>query len=145
MGEKLRIRKRTTAAWFIMSLFEGYYRKDSDRRQLRRTTLRATFAVATGYRPIRDAAEDALPCAAGRKCSTRQLKRAKAKPKRRNLHFGGEIFLRPLRWRNCSAPGEHSEARMIAGADRLGAGNHKAFPKRSHAHFGSKRSKPERN
>ncbi len=64
---------------FIMSLFEGYYRKDLKTAAQLDEQLCGNLCRCTGYRPIRDAAADALAKRNGADKFDEQLKTAKAK------------------------------------------------------------------
>ncbi len=55
---------------FIMSLFEGYYRKDLKTRAQLDEQLAGNLCRCTGYRPIRDAAAEAFGCKSGRRGDT---------------------------------------------------------------------------
>ena len=88
---------------FIMSLFEGYYRKDLKTAAQLDEQLCGNLCRCTGYRPIRDAAADAFAQRNGADAFDEQLKTAKAKIERRALRVRGarNSFAR-LRSRNCS-------------------------------------------
>lgn len=106
---------------FIMSLFEGYYRKDLKTAAQLDEQLCGNLCRCTGYRPIRDAAADALAQRKGKDAFDEQLKSAKAKLKAAKYNFGGEIFLRPTSLAKLfRAMSEHPAARLIAGATDLG-------------------------
>src|SRR5215210_1060820 len=62
---------------FIMSLFEGYYRKDLKTAAQLDEQLCGNLCRCTGYRPIRDAAADALAQRGGADHFDEQLKSAK--------------------------------------------------------------------
>src|SRR5256886_615039 len=80
---------------FIMSLFEGYYRKDLKTAAQLDEQLCGNLCRCTGYRPIRDAAADAFAQRNGKDAFDEQLKNAKAKLKGARYNFGGETFLPP--------------------------------------------------
>ena len=80
---------------FIMSLFEGYYRKDLKTAAQLDEQLCGNLCRCTGYRPIRDAAADALAQRDGPDAFDAQLKNSKTKLKAARYTFGGETFLRP--------------------------------------------------
>src|SRR5438477_189647 len=80
---------------FIMSLFEGYYRKDLKTAAQLDEQLCGNLCRCTGYRPIRDAAADALAQHDGSDEFDAQLKTAKAKLKASRYNIAGETFLRP--------------------------------------------------
>jgi xanthine dehydrogenase molybdopterin binding subunit/xanthine dehydrogenase small subunit len=106
---------------FIMSLFEGYYRKDLKTAAQLDEQLCGNLCRCTGYRPIRDAAADALAQRDGPDAFDARLKNAKAKLKAARYNFDGEIFLRPTSLEKLfRALAEHPEARLIAGATDLG-------------------------
>lgn len=106
---------------FIMSLFEGYYRKDLKTAAQLDEQLCGNLCRCTGYRPIRDAAADALTQRSGSDAFDAQLKAAKAKLKAARYNFGGETFLRPTSLEKLfRALAENPKARLIAGATDLG-------------------------
>ncbi|HVF72330.1 MAG TPA: xanthine dehydrogenase molybdopterin binding subunit [Chthoniobacterales bacterium] len=106
---------------FIMSLFEGYYRKDLKTGAQLDEQLCGNLCRCTGYRPIRDAAADAFAKRNGSDPFDTQLKTAKTKLKAAKFNFGGEIFLRPATLEKLFRDiDEHPEARLIAGATDLG-------------------------
>jgi xanthine dehydrogenase molybdopterin binding subunit/xanthine dehydrogenase small subunit len=115
---------------FIMSLFEGYYRKDLKTAAQLDEQLCGNLCRCTGYRPIRDAAADAFVQRHGKDPFDEQLKNAKAKLKAARYNFGGEIFLRPTSLEKLfRAMAEHPNARLIAGATDLGLEITKRFQK----------------
>ena len=107
---------------FIMSLFEGYYRKDLKTAAQLDEQLCGNLCRCTGYRPIRDAAADAF----AQRNGADRFRRAAEDARRRSSSaaryaFGGEKFLRPTSLaRLFRAMAEHPEARLIAGATELG-------------------------
>jgi xanthine dehydrogenase molybdopterin binding subunit/xanthine dehydrogenase small subunit len=106
---------------FIMSLFEGYYRKDLRTAAQLDEQLCGNLCRCTGYRPIRDAAADALAQRKGPDEFDAQLKAANAKLKAARYNFAGETFLRPISLEKLfRAMAEHPNARLIAGATDLG-------------------------
>ena len=115
---------------FIMSLFEGYYRKDLKTAAQLDEQLCGNLCRCTGYRPIRDAAADALAQRNGPDAFDAQLKSAKAKLKAAKYNFGGETFLRPSSLEKLfRALAENPNARLIAGATDLGLDITKRFQK----------------
>src|SRR4051812_32818737 len=106
---------------FIMSLFEGYYRKDLKTGAQLDEQLCGNLCRCTGYRPIRDAAADALAERNGPDAFDSILKTAKAKLKSTRYNFAGETFLRPTSLGKLfHSMAEHPDARLIAGATDLG-------------------------
>jgi xanthine dehydrogenase molybdopterin binding subunit/xanthine dehydrogenase small subunit len=115
---------------FIMSLFEGYYRKDLKNAAQLDEQLCGNLCRCTGYRPIRDAAVDALAQRNRPDAFDAQLKSARAKLKAAKYNFAGELFLRPTSLDKLfRALTEHPEARLIAGATDLGLEITKRFQK----------------
>ena len=115
---------------FIMSLFEGYYRKDLKTAAQLDEQLCGNLCRCTGYRPIRDAAADAFGQRKGPDAFDAQLKSAKTKLKTTRYNFSGEIFLRPTSLEKLfRAIAEHPEAHLIAGATDLGLEITKRFQK----------------
>src|SRR4051812_17168487 len=115
---------------FIMSLFEGYYRKDLKSAAQLDEQLCGNLCRCTGYRPIRDAAADAFAQRKRPDDFAAQLKTAKAKLKAARYNFGGEIFLRPASLEKLfRAMADHPDARLIAGATDLGLEISKRFQK----------------
>ncbi|MFL6521236.1 MAG: xanthine dehydrogenase molybdopterin binding subunit [Chthoniobacterales bacterium] len=113
---------------FIMSLFEGYYRKDLKTSAQLDEQLCGNLCRCTGYRPIRDAAADALAQRNGPDAFDAQLMSAKTKLKAARYNFGGEIFLRPTSLEKLfRTMTDHPEARLIAGATDLGLEISKRF------------------
>src|SRR5437762_5053948 len=80
---------------FIMSLFEGYYRKDLKTGAQLDEQLCGNLCRCTGYRPIRDAAVDALAQRGAPDEFDAQLRKAKPKLKSVRYAKGNETFLRP--------------------------------------------------
>src|SRR5256714_4455755 len=106
---------------FIMSLFEGYYRKDLKTAAQLDEQLCGNLCRCTGYRPIRDAAADAFAQRNGPDEFDAQLKTAKAKLKAARYSFAGETFLRPTSLKKLfAAMAGYPDARLIAGATDLG-------------------------
>ncbi|MGI8819755.1 MAG: xanthine dehydrogenase molybdopterin binding subunit [Chthoniobacterales bacterium] len=106
---------------FIMSLFEGYYRRDLKTAAQLDEQLCGNLCRCTGYRPIREAAAEALAQRNGLDVFDEQLKTAKAKLGPARYICGGEKFLRPTSLaRLFQMMSENPEARLIAGATELG-------------------------
>ncbi len=106
---------------FIMSMFEGYYRKDLKTAAQLDEQLAGNLCRCTGYRPIRDAAADAFAQRHGADSFDEQLRTAKAKPGAVRYTYGEEKFLRPTSLpRLFEMMAANPEARLIAGATELG-------------------------
>ncbi|MGZ5553804.1 MAG: xanthine dehydrogenase small subunit, partial [Chthoniobacterales bacterium] len=115
---------------FIMSLFEGYYRKDLKTAAQLDEQLCGNLCRCTGYRPIRDAAVDCLTSRNGGDHFDEQLKTAKAKLGPARYSFSGEKFLRPTSLQKLFVMmTENPDARLIAGATELGLEITKKFRK----------------
>ncbi len=115
---------------FIMSLFEGYYRRDLKTAAQLDEQLCGNLCRCTGYRPIRDAAADAFAQRNGPDTFDAQLKTAKARLKSARYSFGSETFLRPASLEKLfRAMADHPDARLIAGATDLGLEITKRFQK----------------
>jgi len=117
---------------FIMSMFEGYYRKDLDRAWKLDDQLCGNLCRCTGYRPIRDAALVAL---AERKKEgadrfDRSLAKAPVRPRPMEYRQNGEMFFRPGTLKELFAIlKKHPAARLIAGATEMGVDIAKRFKK----------------
>ena len=115
---------------FIMSLFEGYYRRDLKTAAQLDEQLCGNLCRCTGYRPIRDAAADAFAQRNGPDTFDAQLKTAKARLKSARYSFRNETFLRPISLEKLfRAMADHPDARLIAGATDLGLEITKRFQK----------------
>ena len=116
----------------IMSMFEGYYRKDLDREWKLNDQLCGNLCRCTGYRPIRQAALEAWSAAenSARDEFGKRLKAAKATPQAAEYEAADAKFFRPgslkelFRMRK-----KHPESRLIAGATELGLEISKRFKK----------------
>ncbi|MEY2501693.1 MAG: xanthine dehydrogenase large subunit [Verrucomicrobiota bacterium] len=106
---------------FIMSLFEGYYRKDLKTGAQLDEQLCGNLCRCTGYRPILAAAADAFAQRNGSDAFDAQLKTAKTKLKATRYNLGDETFFRPASLQKLFfIMAENPEARLIAGATDLG-------------------------
>jgi len=116
----------------IMSMFEGYYRKDLDREWKLNDQLCGNLCRCTGYRPIRQAALEAWSAAerSAKDEFGRRLTKAEAVPAAAEYWGGDAKFFRPdsLKdlWRLRK---KYPEARLIAGATELGLEISKRFKK----------------
>ncbi|MEP7015550.1 MAG: xanthine dehydrogenase molybdopterin binding subunit [Verrucomicrobiota bacterium] len=123
---------------FIMSLFEGYYRKNLNTRSELDEQLCGNLCRCTGYRPINTAAAEAFACSPRRvrpvadKINEDPFE-APLKGGALNLRSvtyakNGEKFLRPKSMAELfSFMADHPEARLIAGATELGLDITKRF------------------
>ena len=115
---------------FIMSLFEGYYRKDLKTGAQLDEQLCGNLCRCTGYRPIRDAAADALAQRGAPDDFDAQLKNAKTKLKPIRYASGTKHSSARPRSQNCSPCSRNFlSARLIAGATELGLEITKKFRK----------------
>ncbi len=124
---------------FVMSLFEGYYRKDLKTRTQLDEQLAGNLCRCTGYRPINAAAAEAFACRSARRTDSSggeiDNDRFEAPLKNGRLNLGsvryarnGEKFLRPTSMAELFAfLAEFPEARLIAGATELGLDITKRF------------------
>jgi len=117
---------------FIMSMFEGYYRKDLDRAWKLDDQLCGNLCRCTGYRPIREAARVAL--AERKKKGSDRFDRtlAKAPVRLRSMEYrqNGEMFFRPGTLKELFAIlKKYPSARLIAGATEMGVDIAKRFKK----------------
>ncbi|MGA0112075.1 MAG: xanthine dehydrogenase small subunit, partial [Chthoniobacterales bacterium] len=116
----------------IMSMFEGYYRRDLDRDWKLNDQLCGNLCRCTGYRPIRQAALEAWQ--ESEKSAEdefgKRLKKSKAVPAAAEYEGGEAKFFRPGSlqelWRLRK---KHPDARLIAGATELGLEISKRFKK----------------
>jgi xanthine dehydrogenase molybdopterin binding subunit/xanthine dehydrogenase small subunit len=115
---------------FVMSLFEGYYRRDCREPRDISEQLCGNLCRCTGYRPIRDAALDSLR---HRDAVLKRTKVAPSDPFRERLgapvaqappldyEVGAERFVRPATLAELfAALAKHPEARLVAGATEIG-------------------------
>jgi xanthine dehydrogenase molybdopterin binding subunit/xanthine dehydrogenase small subunit len=115
---------------FIMSLFEGYYRNDLKTAAQLDEQLCGNLCRCTGYRPIRDAAAEALAQHNRKDAFDEQLKHSKPKLKAVRYACGVENFLRPTSLPKLfDAMARYPDARLIAGATDLGLEISKRFQK----------------
>jgi hypothetical protein len=114
----------------MMSMFEGYYRKDMDRAWKLDDQLCGNLCRCTGYRPIRDAALVALE--ERKKLGVDRFDRALNKKRSRvsSLAYSGhgEKFFRPHSSRELFALlKKYPGAKLIAGATEIGVAIAKSF------------------
>ena len=109
---------------FIMSLFEGYYRDDLKVARQLDEQLCGNLCRCTGYRPIREAANEALAqknSRIGQDEFSAQLKQALPDLGAAHYEFAGEKYFRPTSLAQLlELLQQHPDARMIAGATELG-------------------------
>ena len=116
----------------IMSMFEGYYRKDLDRDWQLNDQLCGNLCRCTGYRPIRQAALESWEAAenAAKDEFGRRLKKADPVPAAAEYEGGEAKFFRPDSLKDLfRLRKKHPEARLIAGATELGLEISKRFKK----------------
>jgi xanthine dehydrogenase molybdopterin binding subunit/xanthine dehydrogenase small subunit len=120
---------------FVMSLFEGYYRKDCTKPCDMSDQLCGNLCRCTGYRPIRDAALDAmahsnaaLKAAPGADRFRDRLKGPVEAPAALSHDAGHGRFVRPNSLSGLfEAMAQHPQARLIAGATEIGVDVTKKF------------------
>ncbi|MEI7720882.1 MAG: xanthine dehydrogenase molybdopterin binding subunit [Verrucomicrobiota bacterium] len=116
----------------IMSMFEGYYRKDMDRAWKLDDQLCGNLCRCTGYRPIRDAALVALQERKKRGADSFDRALGKKPVRLRSLEYSesGEKFFRPSSLQELFVLiKKHPTARLIAGATEMGVEIAKGFKK----------------
>ena len=121
---------------FICSMFEGYYRNDLHTHDDLDEQLAGNLCRCTGYRPIRDAAVEAIQCGVrNAECGVKdefaeRLKRSEIKLGAANYESGSEKFLRPTSLPELLAQlKDNPVARLIAGATELGLDITKRYKK----------------
>ncbi len=108
---------------FIMSMFEGFYRRDLQTSAQLNEQLCGNLCRCTGYRAIRDACADAFMQRVDVDLSAPELKSVV-------YVRDGETFLRPTSLKHLfAAMAKHPDARLIAGATELGLDITKRFHK----------------
>ncbi len=106
---------------FIMSMFEGYYRKNLKTAAQLDEQLCGNLCRCTGYRAIRDAAVDAFAQRDARDAWETRLESAPRRLSPVKYAMDGEKFLRPISLKQLfAAMAKHPEGRLIAGATELG-------------------------
>ena len=115
---------------FVMSLFEGYYRKNLKTRSQLDEQLAGNLCRCTGYRPINSAAAEAFVCEIDNDPFEAPLKNGPLDLRSVQYANSSETFLRPTSMTELfSFMSEHPEARLIAGATELGLDISKRFQK----------------
>ena len=106
---------------FICSMFEGYYRDDLHTHDDVDEQLAGNLCRCTGYRPIRDAAENAFTCSNKNDAFAERLQKTPKQLAAAEFNCGSEKFLRPTSLGDLfAALKANPEARLIAGATELG-------------------------
>ena len=106
---------------FIMSMFEGYYRKNLKTAAQLDEQLCGNLCRCTGYRAIRDAMADAFAQRHGKDDFETRLESAPRRLSTVNYSQNGEHFLRLVSLKQLfAAMAKHPEGRLIAGATELG-------------------------
>jgi len=118
---------------FVMSLFEGYYRGDIRQPDRLDDQLGGNLCHCTGYRPIRQAAFEALRerhNKDGQDGFAERLKKSAPPLAEVEYEAGGERFFRPVSLVGLlQLLGRFPEARLVAGATELGLDITKRFKK----------------
>lgn len=115
---------------FVMSLFEGYYRKNLKTCAQLDEQLAGNLCRCTGYRPISAAAGEAFACKIDNDRFEAPLKDGPIKLGTVRYALNGEKFLRPASIAELfTFIAEYPEARLIAGATELGLDISKRFHK----------------
>ena len=115
---------------FIMSLFEGYYRKNLQTQAQLDEQLAGNLCRCTGYRPINAAAAEAFACRIDNDPFEEPLKNGQLDLKSIEFANNGEKFLRPTSISELFAfMANTPDARLIAGATELGLDITKRFKK----------------
>lgn len=115
---------------FIMSLFEGYYRKNLKTREQLDEQLAGNLCRCTGYRPINDAATEAFACRIENDPFEAPLKNGGLDLKTVQFGNNGEKFFRPTSMAELfKFMAKSPDARLIAGATELGLDITKRFRK----------------
>ena len=117
---------------FVMSLFEAYYRPDCRRTRDLSDQLSGNLCRCTGYRPIRDAALDALADRDTRDAAADRFARRLDAPRgpipALDYAAGGSRFLRPISLADLlAALAENPGARLVSGATEIGVEVTKKF------------------
>src|SRR5256714_9427932 len=115
---------------FVMSLFEGYYRKNLKTRAQLDEQLAGNLCRCTGYRPINAAAAESFACKIENDPFETPLKNGALDLDSVHYALNGEKFLRPTRLSELFVfMGENPGAHLIAGATELGLDITKRFRK----------------
>jgi len=116
----------------VMSMFEGYYRKDAGAPAKICDQLCGNLCRCTGYRPIREAAMTALARggANGHDRFAARLLSPVATPGPLDYAGGAGRFFRPTSLKELlRLKREHPEAKLVAGATEIGVELNKKFRK----------------
>ncbi|MEO7933012.1 MAG: xanthine dehydrogenase molybdopterin binding subunit [Chthoniobacterales bacterium] len=113
---------------FIMSMFEGYYRKDLREKWQIADQLNGNLCRCTGYRPIRDAAVETMLGTAPTDRFTDELESIQEMLSAPEYESGNERFLRPGSLKELlTLKASHPQARLVAGATEIGVEINKRF------------------
>ena len=115
---------------FIMSLFEGFHRRDLKTCGQLDEQLCGNLCRCTGYRAIRDAAADAFAQRDGDDLYANRLKEAPGKVGSARYSNESERFFRPTSLKQLFViMAKHPDARIIAGATEMGLAITKRYQK----------------
>ena len=113
---------------FIMSMFEGYYRKDIQEKWQIADQLNGNLCRCTGYRPIRDAAVETLLGTAPADRFSAELESTLPLTVAPVYENGSQRFFRPTNLAELlTLKSEHPDARLVAGATEIGVEINKRF------------------
>ncbi|HVU15601.1 MAG TPA: xanthine dehydrogenase molybdopterin binding subunit [Candidatus Didemnitutus sp.] len=115
---------------FVVSMFEGFYRRDCADPERINDQLCGNLCRCTGYRAIRDAALEAFRQRGADPADPFAARLAAAPPTLESLRYatGTDRFFRPASLRELFALlAEHHDARLVAGATEIGVDLNKKF------------------
>ncbi len=115
---------------FVVSMFEGYYRRDCDTPAKINDQLCGNLCRCTGYRPIRDAALEAFKQRDQSDPFAERLKQPVASPPALDYAVAADRFFRPTSLAELfQMQLAHPAARLVAGATEIGVELNKKFKK----------------